>query len=214
MASEDRGEDVLRGAEIATLLAAADEINKQIGDLLSGKYSDEARVVILLGYLNLALDYHQSILLLVRNSRFCTALALVRVVYELAMRAGWVAKCASHDALESIAEEEFKFPKMDVIASEVDQELSKELGEPVTELAEVKRNVWETMNSYTHSGRKQLLRQSRGARVEANYTPTEIGDCLRNATSCLIQLAWFFADVAKPSQSVAIINLFDLVPDP
>lgn len=216
MASEDRGEDVLRSAEIATLLAAADEINKRIGDLLSGKYSDEARVVILLGYLNLALDHHQSILLLVRNRRFCTALALVRVVYELTMRAGWAATCASSDDLKSIREnEQFRFMPMKDIAIALDKATSKEVEESVTVYRETYAEGWDRLNSYTHSGNIQLVRQFRGERVQANYTPTEIGDCLRNATSCLIQLAAEVAEeVANPWQTAAIIELFDLVPDP
>ena len=88
-----------------TLLDEVEKINVRISELLAGEYTDDRRLTITLAYLNLGLDHHSAITFLMRNKRFSSALALVRVVFETMLRSHWVVRCATDEEVDKLAED-------------------------------------------------------------------------------------------------------------
>src|SRR5947207_2179812 len=118
---------------LASRLTEAERINDRIAEFLRNGYKDERRLTLALAYLNLSLDHHRAIILLMRSGLFGSAMALVRLVFEAMIRSHWVAKCASDAQVEEVAENEnFKFSKMDDMASAVDAAFSDPNDERLT----------------------------------------------------------------------------------
>jgi hypothetical protein len=51
-------------------LAEMEKVNARLSEILAGRYSDERRLTLTLAYLNLSLDHHSAIILLMRNKLF------------------------------------------------------------------------------------------------------------------------------------------------
>jgi hypothetical protein len=141
-------------------ICESQKINARIAELLAGVYTDERKLTFPLAYLNLSLDHHQAILLLMKSQLYGSALALVRLVFEAMIRAHWVAQCASENQINEAAEnDDFKFPKMDDMVTAVDQAYSDPNDKPSNFFRQAKKDAWKATNSYTHSGLRQLARQ-------------------------------------------------------
>ncbi len=91
---------------LENLLNEVEGVNWRIEQLLEGDYTVEKRLTLTLAYLNLCLDHHASMVLLMRNGRNGSAMALVRLVFEAMIRAHWVVKCASNDQVDAVAEDD------------------------------------------------------------------------------------------------------------
>jgi hypothetical protein len=179
----------IAGVSMTKMLAEAESINSGIAALLQGNYGDDRRTTLTLAYLNLSLDHHAGIVLLMKNKLYGPALALVRVVLEAMFRAHWVVGCATPQQVDQVAEnDDFKFPKMDDLATAVDDAFSDPDDQPLTFFRKAKADAWNATNSYTHSGLRQLARQFTENRVEANYKPAELGDGLNAATASVLLL--------------------------
>src|SRR5271165_5719839 len=174
-------------------LLEVEEINERLGRVLHGRYTDERRLTLPLAYLNLSLDHHRAIILLMRNGLHGSALALVRLVFEAMIRAHWIVKCASDAQVEKAAEDDnFKFPKMDDMAKAVDQAFS-DPNEPNTFFQQAKTDAWRATNSYTHSGLLQLARQFTGDCLEASYPEEDLISGLNAATASVLMLGLLIA---------------------
>jgi hypothetical protein len=170
-------------------LDEVERINKCVGDLLRGHYGDDRKTALTLAYLNLSLDHHRAIVLLMRNWHHGSALALVRCVFEAMLRAHWVVACATPAQVDQVAEnDDFKFPKAEDIARAVDQALQAE-----GFFQEAKNTAWKVLNSYTHSGLRQLARQFSEGRVETDYDDQDLVEALDAATASLVLLGHLLA---------------------
>jgi hypothetical protein len=192
------------------VLAEAEAINSRIAALLQGNYGDDRRTTLTLAYLNLSLDHHAGIVLLIRNKLYGPALALVRVVFEAMLRAHWVARCATPAQVDQVAEDDdFKFPKMDDLVTAVDLAFSDPTDQPLTFFRQAKTGAWKATNSYTHSGLRQLARQFREGHIEANYQPEDLVEALHAATSSVLLLGYLLAkSTGRVAEADAIEKLF------
>ncbi|MFN0103669.1 MAG: DUF6988 family protein [Bryobacteraceae bacterium] len=193
------------------LLTEVECINLRISQFLEGEYKDDRRLTLTLAYLNLSLDHHGSIILLMRNERHSSAMALVRVLFEAMIRAYWVVKCASDAQVDKVAEKDsFQFPNMDALTKAVDQACSDPQGTPLTFFQQAQVDAWKPMNSYTHSGLLQLARQFSGSlKIEANYPEGDLISGVNAATGAILLLGHLLATLTgRQTEAEKLEELF------
>ena len=194
------GEDL-----VDTLLKEAEEINGRISAILAGEYGDDRRTTVTLAYLNLSLDHHTAIILLMRNKLFGSGLALARSIFEAMLPAHWVVGCATDEEIDKLAED----PSFD-IGSRVDPDRIDEAFRSDGFFRQVKTSAWQAMNAYTHSGLLQLSRQFAGSKINANYGEEELVAGLSSATASVLMLGYLLAkSTGRSAEATEIEKLFD-----
>ena len=125
-----------------------------------------------------ALDHHQSIVLLASNRRWASAFSLVRIMVEAHAKGVWMSYHASRDDLESL----------------VSKDKRKDFGELVRAIENDKRNgkaflsliqskAWSGLSKYVHTGMVLLSRYHEGDRIAAKFTATDVIEMLNFANS-------------------------------
>jgi hypothetical protein len=85
---------------IDDLSQRGDELRAQVRQMLKRhQYSTTTKSVMLLAYVDLALEHHAAIWLLRERELFGSAFALVRPLYEIVFRALWIGAKATDDRL-------------------------------------------------------------------------------------------------------------------
>lgn len=159
-------------------LAQAEQSHRDIWQAFHGPaISIGPKTVLLFAYTTLALEHSDATRVLVRNGLFGSALALARPVIEIMWHAGWANAFASEEEIEQILNGSFQFPSAREVAKAVDEHYN--MGEFCQELH---RTSWGPLNSFTHSGKYQLLSRFTDTEFEASY-PEELR--IRAVTSSL-----------------------------
>lgn len=185
-------------------LATAEQINTRLSEILRGEYSDDRRVTFTLAYCNLALDHHSAIILLFRNGRYGSGLALVRPIFEAMLRAHWVVGCATPAEVDQVAEDHDFDIMSRVDANRIDVAFRAD-----GFFRQAKTDAWKAMNAYTHSGLRQLVRQFSADKVEASYTKEELVEGLQAATASILLLGYLLAKLTgRNEQAETIETLF------
>lgn len=184
-------------AALGGKLLEAENINQRIGELLGNGYVDMRRLTLPLAYLNLSLDHHRAIILLMRSGLFGSAMALVRPTFEAMVRSHWVARCATETQVTEITEkDDFRFPKMDDMVKAVDTAYSEPDAEPLTFFQTVKQGAWKATNSYAHGGLRQLVRQFSGNNVEARYPEAVLVEGVDASTASVLLQGYLIAEIS------------------
>ena len=184
---------------VPTRLEQADRIHQKLLDLRGAAVPTDRRTLIpvLLG--NLAVDHFSSVILLMRHGCYGSALALVRVIYEAMMRAYWIYYCAEARDLDSIGtKDSYEFPSMQDMADLVDQNYFSRSG--LSPFAAIKQNVWKSLNSFTHSGLRQLRRQVDEDGIRPSYPDGELDDALRAAGAFALFAGWLIANITDQDE--------------
>jgi|SRR5579863_9658146 len=188
----------------------ANDFRARAGVLVSGEYSDDPKVLLLIAYTDLVIDHHAAIMALLSQKHYGSAFALVRAQFETFMRANWVIGCASDKEAAKITVKEFEFPSMGDIVSACDKAFGTDQF-----FQSIKKQGWSAMNSYTHSGIRQLTRRFNNGKVEPNYSEAEIEEVINaTTTTVLLQGKLFCGIVGKhreAEQMEALVTEF--VPD-
>ncbi len=156
-------------------LNCSSSLIRWIGESMNGlEWSSDTRSVIAGGCLDVALEHHEAIILLVKNKHIGSAFALVRCVFEAYIRAVWLHRCASDFELESFQNEKL-YKKFDDILSEIKTIEGFDAGI----LSEVKKHWWSPMNSFTHCGYAQVARRYNGMAIGPDYDEEDVCKALR-----------------------------------
>jgi hypothetical protein len=187
----------LDAAEATLHWAAATVDGKTIPPLENERDVKRARLSAMLWHLGL--EHSMSIVLLVRETMFGSALALLRVASEAHVRGLWVSRAAKDRGIDNAADD--KFPPF---ASMVEA-LERELGPDA--LAAMKGDTWRRLNDYTHSGAQQMLaRFTAEGNIGDNYTEEEklsaVGAADVLMHSCAIHLLALAGEQALHDQAV------------
>jgi hypothetical protein len=133
--------------------------NKEIRDKITtiqvglGFNLKEEKVYLLTAYFDIAIEHHSAIDLLIKESLFGSACALVRPIAETVYRAAWVNACASPQQLKQlVADDSFEFPT-DMM------ERTDAVYATDGFFKTIKKTSWKSMCSYTHSGLLQISRR-------------------------------------------------------
>lgn len=183
--------------DLETALHRADGIRNDVRDLIAGDYHNtDIRLRLAAAYTSLALEHHEAITRLIRSDLHGSAMALVRVVFEILFQSHWMYGCAKPNQVEKIAKAHFDFPMMSTLVGEVDA-----IFETGGFFAEVKKRGWKAMNSYTHSGVLQLSSRFDGDSVTSNYAPEALEQAVNATTIAAAMMGRFLLKAANKNDS-------------
>ncbi len=180
--------DIIMDQTIDSIVNKTHQIKGKISELVTSyQYPNNNKSQILLAYHSLLAEHHSAIFLLVQNSLYGSAFALVRSLYELLYRAHWVIGCATEKQVEEILEGKDIYPKMYIMVKEIDTAFG--IG---NYFQNIKKNSWGPMNDYTHSGLRQISRRFEDNEVSPNYETGEIIEVLDGINIALILMGLVF----------------------
>jgi hypothetical protein len=145
----------------------------------------DKRETLAASYVDIALEHHQAITELVQIECYGPACALVRLLYEAAVRGMWVMFCATSQQVATICTQDDHplFRDTEQLVKSVEDKIG-----PTANLLSFHKRLWKTFNSYTHSGLAQLGRRGyRGAKAHG-YGERTIIDAVDFSTSILLLL--------------------------
>jgi hypothetical protein len=147
----------------------AEDDRRAIWDAIPGQIiSLGDKSTLLLAYLAVALEHYEAIVLLARSGLFGSALALTRSVYEIMWHAAWSNAYSSPGQIKKILKGKFKFPEARDVVKDLDRAYNSDKF-----FQTVHKTTWKHLNSYTHTGKNQLLSRMIGTDVTPNYTAGE-----------------------------------------
>jgi hypothetical protein len=171
------------------IVDAAEDFRRCVLATLQQTRSRGERATLIATYLDTAIEHHQAITMLIRAELYGSAFALARSVYDSALRAFWVNKCASEEDIAALLRTDNHKriipPSKELFAA---LDAAYKLKDEVQNL----QPEWAALCSYAHSGLLQLSRRGfRGAR-QHGYCPKDIIQILDLTTSSLASLARVF----------------------
>lgn len=187
--------------EIHSIYEKTSKFKKKLGDLVkSYEYPTDPKSLIILAYHSILEEHHEAIWLLIQNDLNGSAFALVRSFYEALYRAHWIIGCASAKQIDEVLKGKDIFPKMYEMMKKIDTAFG--IGDF---FQNIKKNSWNPMNDYTHSGIRQISRRFKYNVVEPNYETGEIVEVLNGINVALMLMAIvFFKTFGKIEASNAV----------
>jgi uncharacterized protein DUF6988 len=185
---------LLRRSKIVSLLddisARGAELRTRMRELLLQRgYSGGIKTRVLAGYVDIALEHHAAIWLLMERKLTGSALALVRPVFDCWIRALWINAIADEQQIEQAGNDELKFPPMRQMYDAIKPVYSQsDTREDIDKLFQYVERLWRILSSYTHSGGRQLARRFTGDQVKPNYTELELAQAFNLPTMALMLL--------------------------
>ena len=150
------------------------------------------RAVIVAACQDVALEHHKSIVLTTREQWHGSAFALIRLQFEAYVRGQWLRYCASDDDLATFKERD----KLGKTFGEIIGDLEGHEAFDEGILSNIKEKSWRAMNSFTHTGRLQVVRRIRTTEIGSNYPQEEIVGTLDFAGIIAILAAMAIVNVA------------------
>lgn len=184
-------------------LASAIEYHRELGNWtvkrLIGKASHaDRRISFPVRCFDVAIEHQNAIVMLCANRHFGSAFALVRILFEACVRGVWLWRCATDQELS-----EYNLDKrldFHLILAQVEKVYGFDCGV----LGKVKERHWKAMNSYTHTGVRQLNQRLASDSLGPNYQDDEILEVLGFAsTMCLFaaqQIALLSGDLSLANE--------------
>ncbi len=150
------------------------------------------RALIVAACQEVALEHHKSIVLTTREQFHGSAFALIRIEFEAYVRGQWLRYCASDDEVARFK----KRDRLDKTFGQIIGDLEGHEAFNVGVLSKIKRESWTAMNSFTHTGRLQVVRRLSATEIGSNYPEEEIVGTLDFADSIAILAALGIVNVA------------------
>jgi hypothetical protein len=191
---------------IVESIARATHSRNELSRVLAGEFKGDTKTLVLLAYLDLALEHHQAVCELVTRKLHGSAFALVRVIFEILYCAHWVNAVASPSDIEKIASKRnFQFPGMETVVRDID--LAYGVGSFFEDL---KKRSWKAMNSYTHSGLLQLAKRFKGSAVQPSYSEAAVLEVLEGTSMSILMLGSLISKATgRTSESELIERLIE-----
>lgn len=175
--------------QVSEEISQSSRVNERLAEMRERHgYPQNHKNDQMMAYFDIISEHHQAISLLVKENLIGSSFALVRPIAETLYRAAWVNACASPQQLKQIvSDDDFDFPKD--MMQQIDAAYSTQ-----SFFRNLKRDTWNSMCSYTHSGLLQINRRFGGkdGYVGSNYSEAEILEVLRATTAMLIIIAILF----------------------
>jgi len=140
--------------------------------------------------LAIAQDHHHAIVVLIENRLYASSFALMRVAFEAYLRGEWLALCAKDSEIRRFMKG-WEPPHV----GEFLQDLEKTPAFAEQVLSNVKRNLWQPMCAYTHTGGLHIQRWNTAEAVEPAYDPEEVAEVLA------------FAEIIASLSVIGVANL-------
>lgn len=135
------------------------------------EYPPGRRVQVAIATFCIVRDHHLAIAILLDERLYASAFALVRPIYEAAVKGIWLANCAT----EAQAEQYAQGRELDGVGDLVSQLVAAKPSLPVSaQFQQVKSKYWRALSSLTHAGHAQVKRWMTPEGVGPTYTDKEI----------------------------------------
>lgn len=179
-----------------------DQLRERVRQLLEQhQYSTNNKSVMLVAYVDLALEDHEAIWLLRERKLTGSAFALVRVMYAIMLRALWIGAVASEEQIDQASRDDLHWPPIGKMRADIKQAYfgprtleDVELPKLADRFFQYLDDLWKVLCSYTHPGARQLGRRFTGDQVKPNYGDWETAQALNLTTLALMLLViGFFA---------------------
>jgi|SRR5882724_654107 len=157
------------------------------------EFESEVRSQIAVSCLDLTLEHQKSIVVLISQSFYGSAFALVRVIFEAYVRGVWLYRCASDADLELFKDDKLDQKKK---IGKLIGDLEKLPGYNRGVLSKAKTEWFNAMCSYTHSGYLAARRRLIEDAVTPNYAEDQITEVLKWANALGIMAAIELAQMA------------------
>jgi hypothetical protein len=166
--------------------------------LCDGEYACQNKNLLLMAYVDIALEHHEAIQLLVKSQLYGSAFALTRSLFDTLFRALWINACATKKEIEKVINrDDGEFPCMSDTVAAIDQSYSTDVF-----FTSLKRRSWAAMCSYAHSGLLQITRRFTGDQVKPNYGDGEILEVLNAMNVAIILMSrMFFMSVGRQHEA-------------
>ena len=181
------------------------EIRARLCELLQRhEYPRDTKSLLLMAYIDIALEHHEAIWLLAKAKLNGSAFAMVRLVFDTMFRALWINKVANEQQIEQASRDELDFP-MGKICDDIKQgyfsDRPPEEAQLFDKILQLLKETWGSMCSYTHSGGLQLVRRFTGDDLKPNYDDGAIVEALNLVTiALLLLLHMFFVSMRCPKE--------------
>lgn len=194
---------------IDDLTQRGDELRAQVRQMLERhQYSTTTKSVMLLAYVDLALEHHAAIWLLRERELIGSAFALVRPLYDIMFRALWIGAKATDEQVDQASRDELDWRRIklfnEIKEAYFSQQALKdaELVQAADKFFQDMRNLMKILHSYTHPGARQLGRRFTAYQVKPNYNEAAIAQGLKLANDALMFLMQgFFAIMQAKRES-------------
>src|ERR1041385_3803855 len=186
---------------IDDLSQRGDELRTQVRQMLERhQYSTTTKGVMLVAYVDLALEHHAAIWHLRERELFGSAFALVRPLYDIVFRALWIGAKATDEQVEKASRDDLNWLRIPLL-EDIKQAYFGEQARNDAELAQAAdkffqdmKNLMKVLHSYTHPGLRQLGRRFTAFQVKPDFRKRDIAQGLNISTFALMFLIQgFFA---------------------
>ena len=147
------------------------------------------------GCIDVAMEHHKAIVVLMAYRLYGSALAMVRPTFEAYLRGAWLHQCADVDSLDR-----FKSGKLELKPGPVIADLEAEPSFECGTLLKAKKAGWTKMCDFTHTGIQQAIRRNKRESIEPDYSEAELVEALGFADAigamCAIEIAHLANNVA------------------
>jgi hypothetical protein len=122
----------------------------------------------------IAQDHHAAIVFLIKNAFYSSSFALLRTLFEAYLRGVWLKHCATEEQANTFFEGT-EPPKTMVAEIEAIPDFSNGI------LSHIKKEKWNFMCDFTHTGGLHLQRWQTHDAVEPKFDEAELEECLNCA---------------------------------
>jgi hypothetical protein len=119
------------------------------------------------------LEHQRAIVLLVAHKLYGSAFALSRVLFEAYVRGVWLRRCASEIDLQRFGDD-----RLEKVFHQLLSDIESLEGFEVNVLSDIKKRSWHVMNSFTHTGFRQVVRRQTEATIESTYSNEEVREVI------------------------------------
>jgi hypothetical protein len=167
-------------------------------------------------YFSLAVEHQASILILLRQNRRGSALALMRPFVEAVFCGHWMIFCSKPQDIKKLKKHKSPYPEFPKMADEVES-VAKTSGL----FSSIKKEI-KALHGYTHGGMEQLARRfdSKG-NLSANYSDDEASELIRSSVAYLALFAVTWCQLisndnspTEPRSKAIIMQYMKLYPAP
>lgn len=179
------------------------ELSERLGEQLASLFErprqpDSQRALLTLAMCDVAMEQWTSQRILIHAGCHTSALALIRLQFEAAVRAIWLHEGASDEWLERFSapmepgqlSEPVLGPSVDAMLQTINKTAPAFVG---LMLGELKTASWQPMNSYVHGGIRPIVQTLAGA------TPYQLVSVLRNANGLAMLVSNVFVLACRDS---------------
>lgn len=163
---------------------------------------------------HLSLEHHGAIHILATHATHAThasyphygsAFALFRPQFEAFVRGVWYCKCASEKQLQDFISGN-EPPTINVLIGDIEKLSNYSIGG----LAEIKKNIWSVLCSYTHGGSVQVASFNSQSDIKSNFSEDQVYELFSKVCAVtLMVIVEFMTLLGKEHLNESILNQYN-----